>query len=120
MNIFEYNSQYYSVLLDYLISSLNSINLNTGLTEFVDIFSMNVDTLPENISSTTKVVFVFDVKVKNDEIWASVVLSDKDNGITPHAFIGKINIEEQLIDYVTALPEPFDEGSINFTNFVVL
>jgi hypothetical protein len=79
---------------------------------------MNVDTLPENISSNTKVVFVFDVKVKNDEIWASVVLSDKDD-ITPHAFIGKINIEEQLIDYVTALPDPF-EGGITFTNFVVL
>jgi hypothetical protein len=122
MNIFEYNGQYYSVLLDYLISSLNLIDLNTGLTELVDLFSMNVDTLPENISSNTKVVFVFDVQVKNDEIWASVVLSDKDNGITPHAFIGKINIEEQLIDYVIALPSiPVDEEEgITFTNFVVL
>ena len=119
MNIFEYNGEYYSVLLDYLISSLNLIDLNTGLTELVDLFSMNVDTLPENISSNTKVVFVFDVQVKNDEIWASVVLSDKGDGITPHAFIGKINIEEQLIDYVTALPDPF-EGGITFTNFVVL
>jgi hypothetical protein len=120
MNIFEYNGQYYSVLLDYLISSLNLIDLNTGLTELVDYFSMNVDTLPENISSNTKVVYVFDVQVENDEIWTSVVLSDKDNDITPHAFIGKINIEEKLIDYVIALPGPFDEGSINFTNFVVL
>ena len=33
-------------------------------------------------------------------------------------FIGKINIEEQLIDYVIALPE--FEGGITFTNFVVL
>jgi hypothetical protein len=82
---------------------------------------MNVDTLPENISSNTKVVFVFDVQVENDEIWASVVLSDKDD-ITPHAFIGKINIEEQLIDYVIALPSISvnDEEGITFTNFVVL
>jgi hypothetical protein len=123
MNIFEYNGEYYSVLLDYLISSLNLIDLNTGLTELVDLFSMNVDTLPENISSNTKVVYVFDVQVENDEIWASVVLSDKDNGLTPHAFIGKINIDDSSIDFVTALPSisvDDEEGGITFTNFVVL
>jgi hypothetical protein len=117
MNIFEYNSQYYSVLLDYPISSLNLIDLNTGLTDQVDYFSMNVDTLPENISSNTKVWYVFDVQVENDEIWTIVVFTDKDNAAI-HACVGKINIEEQLIDYVIALPE--FEGGITFTNFVVL
>ena len=123
MNIFEYNGQYYSVLLDDVISSLNLIDLNLGgyvaITELVDYFSMNVSTLPENISSNTKVWYVFDVKVKNNEIWTSVIFTDKDDGITPYACIGKINIEEQLIDYVIALPEPL-EGGITLTNFVVL
>jgi hypothetical protein len=124
MNIFEYNSQYYSVLFDGYTSSLNLIDLNLGgyvaITELVDYFSMNVSTLPENISSNTKVFYVFDVKVKNNEIWTSVIFTDKDNGVTPYACIGKINIEDSLIDYVTALPGAFDESSITFTNFVVL
>jgi hypothetical protein len=119
INIFEYNSQYYSVLLYGDISSLNLIDLNTGSTELVDYFSMNVSTLPENISSNTKVWYVFDAQVENDEIWTIVVFTDKDDGITPHACVGKINIEEQLIDYVIALPEPL-EGGITLTNFVVL
>ncbi len=118
VNIFEYNSQYYSTLTDGYISSLDLIDLNTGSTELVDYFSMNVSTLPENISSNTKVWYVFDVQVENDEIWTIVGFTDKDNGITPHACIGKINIEEQLIDYVITLPNPF--GGITFTNFVVL
>jgi hypothetical protein len=122
MNIFEYNSQYYSVLFDGFISSLNLIDLNLGgyvaITELVDYFSMNVSTLPENISSNTKVFYVFDVKVKNNEIWTSVIFTDKDDGITPYACIGKINIEDQSIDFVTALPQ--FEGGITFTNFVVL
>jgi hypothetical protein len=119
INIFEYNSQYYSVLLNGDISSLDLIDLNTGSTELVDYFSMNVSTLPETISSNTKVWYVFDAQVENDEIWTIVVFTDKDNGITPHACVGKINIEEQLIDYVIALPEPL-EGGITLTNFVVL
>jgi hypothetical protein len=123
MNIFEYNSQYYSVLFDGFISSLNLIDLNLGgyvaITELVDYFSMNVSTLPENISSNTKVFYVFDVKVKNNEIWTSVIFTDKDDGITLHACIGKINIEEQLIDYVIELPTPLS-SDILFTNFVVL
>jgi hypothetical protein len=119
INIFEYNSQYYSVLLGGDISSLDLIDLNTGSTELVDYFSMNVSTLPETISSNTKVWYVFDAQVENDEIWTIVVFTDKDDGITPHACVGKINIEEQLIDYVIALPEPL-EGGITFTNFVVL
>jgi hypothetical protein len=123
MNIFEYNSQYYSVLFDGFISSLNLIDLNLGgyvaITELVDYFSMNVSTLPENISSNTKVFYVFDAQVKNNEIWTSVIFTDKDDGITPYACIGKINIEDQSIDFVTALPEPL-EGGITLTNFVVL
>jgi len=105
-----------------LISSLNLIDLNLGgyvaITELVDYFSMNVSTLPENISSNTKVFYVFDVKVKNNEIWTSVIFTDKDDGITPYACIGKINIEDQSIDFVTALP--VFGGGITFTNFVVL
>ena len=119
VNIFEYNSQYYSILTDGYISSLDLIDLNTGSTELVDYLSMNVSTLPETISSNTKVWYVFDAQVENDEIWTIVLFTDKDNGITPHACIGKINIEEQLIDYVIALPEPL-EGGITLTNFVVL
>jgi hypothetical protein len=119
MSIFEYNSQYYSALTDGYISSLDLIDLNTGSTELVDYFSMNVSTLPETISSNTKVWYVFDAQVENDEIWTIVGFTDKDNGVTPHACIGKINIEEQLIDYVIALPEPL-MGGITFTNFVVL
>jgi hypothetical protein len=119
VNIFEYNSQYYSLLNDSYTSTLDLIDLNTGSTELVDYFSMNVSTLPETISSNTKVWYVFDAQVENDEIWTSVIFTDKDNGIAVHACIGKINIEEQLIDYVIALPEPFEVG-IFFTNFVVL
>ena len=119
VNIFEYNSQYYSTLTDGYISSLDLIDLNTGSTELLDLFSMNVSTLPETISSNTKIWYVFDAQVENDEIWTIVVFTDKDNGITPHACVGKINIEEQLIDYVIALPEPL-EGGITLTNFVVL
>jgi hypothetical protein len=119
VNIFEYNSQYYSLLNDSYTSSLDLIDLNTGSTELLDLFSMNVSTLPETISSNTKVWYVFDAQVENDEIWTIVVFTDKDYGITPHACVGKINIEEQLIDYVIALPEPL-EGGITLTNFVVL
>jgi hypothetical protein len=119
VNIFEYNSQYYSLLNDSYTSSLDLIDLNTGSTELLDLFSMNVSTLPETISSNTKVWYVFDAQVENDEIWTIVVFTDKDNGIAIHACIGKINIEEQLIDYVIALPEPL-EGGITLTNFVVL
>jgi hypothetical protein len=48
-----------------------------------------------------------------------VIFTDKDDGITLHACIGKINIEEQLIDYVIELPTPLS-SDILFTNFVVL
>jgi hypothetical protein len=119
MNIFEYNSQYYSTLTDGYTSSLDLIDLNTGSTDLVDLFSMNVSTLPETISSNTKVWYVFDAQVENDEIWTIVVFTDKDNGAALHACVGKINIEEQLIDFVIALPEPL-EGGITFTNCVVL
>jgi hypothetical protein len=119
VNIFEYNGQYYSLLTDSYTSTLDLIDLNTGSTELLDLFSMNVSTLPETISSNTKVWYVFDAQVENDEIWTIVLFTDKDNGITPHACVGKINIEEQLIDYVIALPEPL-EGGITLTNFVVL
>jgi hypothetical protein len=120
VNIFEYNNQNYSVLLDSLaISGLNLIDLNTGSTELVDYFSMNVETLPDNISSNTKVWYVFDVRIKNDQIWASVIFTDKELGVYPYACIAKINLAETSLDFVTALPTPFVDDII-FTNFVVL
>ena len=119
INIFNFNNQDYAVLLDNLtISGLSYIDLNTGSTELVDYFSMNVQTLPASISSNTKVWYVFDVRLKGDVIWASVIFVDKEFGGYPYGCIGKINLAETSIDYVT--PLPFLIENYVFTSFVVL
>jgi hypothetical protein len=118
-SIFEYGGQTFATIFEGAVtSSLNSIDLNSGLTELVDLFSMNVDTLPVNISSNTKVWLVFDIRVKNGEIWTSMVFFTKDDEV-PYACIGKINFEEASIDFLVDLPTPLS-SDILFTNFVVL
>jgi hypothetical protein len=118
-NIFDYDNQNYAVLFDEpLFSSLNFIDLNTGSTELIDYFSMNTETLPDNISSNTKVLYVLDVKIVEDQILGIVIFSDKENALT-YSCVGKINLEETLIDFVNALPSP-SFGEILFTSFVVL
>ena len=118
-SIFEYGGQTFATIFEGAVtSSLNSIDLNSGLTELVDLFSMNVDTLPDNISSNTKVWLIFDVRVKNGEIWTSMVFFTKDDEV-PYACIGKINFEEASIDFLVDLPTPLS-SDILFTNFVVL
>ena len=118
-NIFDYDNQNYAVLFDEpLFASLNFIDLNTGSTELIDYFSMNTETLPDNISSNTKVLYVLDVKIVDDQILGIVIFSDKENALT-YSCVGKINLEETLIDFVNALPIP-SIGEILFTNFVVL
>jgi hypothetical protein len=119
-SIFEYGGQTFATIFEgFTTSSLNSIDLNSGLTELVDLFSMNVDTLPDNISSNTKVWLILDVKVKNGEIWTSMVFFTKDGEVLPYACIGKINFEEASIDFVVDLPTPLS-SDILFTSFVVL
>jgi hypothetical protein len=118
-NIFDYDNQNYAVLFDEpLFASLNFIDLNTGSTELIDYFSMNTETLPDNISSNTKVLYVLDVKIVDNQILGIVIFSDKENALT-YACVGKINLEETLIDFVNALPSP-SFGEILFTSFVVL
>ena len=114
----KFGGQTYAVLNDsYIISRLDTIDIETASTTLLDYLSMNVDTLPDGIVNT-KVWYTFDLREKDGELWGSFIFTDKDDGVQPYACIGKLNVDNQDIDYVIGLPYPFPD--LVYSSFVFL
>lgn len=104
-----------STLESGIISSMQTIDVETGVMTPVDYFYMNVDSLPEGVANT-KVWYVFGLASHLGKLYANVVFTDKDNGILPYQCIGEVNLEN--LEITALVPVSVGFGDV-FTQMAI-